>query len=134
MNRRDILKMFGAGASVVPLIGGAPSPDVRAKLIEEPKVDIQIAKEIPSNAGHDSMEPGPFKKKITVYIEDEHGWACFAADTFIMKREFKTREISSGMFGGTRYTMDYAVDAVDDWLLEGRLVNGGRKFEFRNIE
>ena len=48
MTRRDVLKYFSAGSSVVPIIGGLPFPHAQAKLIEEPKVEIEIAEGLPS--------------------------------------------------------------------------------------
>jgi len=41
MERRDFLKYFGIGATVVPVAGGLLVPDATAKLIEVPKVEIQ---------------------------------------------------------------------------------------------
>jgi hypothetical protein len=40
VNRRDLLKLFGAGASAVPLIGGAPVMEAAATIIEPPKVEL----------------------------------------------------------------------------------------------
>lgn len=38
-NRRDLLKAFGVGATVVPVIGGVPEIATPAKLIEVPKLE-----------------------------------------------------------------------------------------------
>src|SRR5262245_12179724 len=40
MNRRDILKLFGIGATVVPVLEGIPKVESPAKLVEVPKLDI----------------------------------------------------------------------------------------------
>ena len=39
VDRRDFLKFFGAGATVVPLIGGMPHAGAVARLIEPPRVE-----------------------------------------------------------------------------------------------
>jgi hypothetical protein len=46
-SRRDLLKFFGVGATVIPVIGGAPEPDAAARLIEVPKVELITAATIP---------------------------------------------------------------------------------------
>ncbi len=38
LNRRDLLKFFGIGATIVPVIGGAVKTELPARLIEEAKV------------------------------------------------------------------------------------------------
>lgn len=44
LNRRDLLKFFGIGATIVPVLGGAPRLEMPAKLIAEPVLDpVQIA-------------------------------------------------------------------------------------------
>ncbi len=39
LNRRDLLKFFGIGATIVPVIGGAVKTELPARLIEVPKVE-----------------------------------------------------------------------------------------------
>lgn len=39
LNRRDLLRFFGIGATIVPVIGGAAKLDSPARLIEEAKVE-----------------------------------------------------------------------------------------------
>ena len=43
MDRRDFFKMFAAGATVIPLIGGTPCDEARAMIIEPPKVELAPA-------------------------------------------------------------------------------------------
>jgi hypothetical protein len=38
--RRDILRIFGAGATVIPIIGGALEPAATARIVEPPKVEL----------------------------------------------------------------------------------------------
>lgn len=46
INRRDILKYFGIGATIVPFVEGKPMVETIAKVIEEPKVEIIQASKI----------------------------------------------------------------------------------------
>lgn len=45
-NRRSLLKFFGAGAAIAPVVNGLPEMSSSVKLLEEPK--ILIAKEMPT--------------------------------------------------------------------------------------
>jgi hypothetical protein len=48
MNRRDLLKYFTAGASIIPVVGGMPKMEAAANLIEVPKISpVEIVKDIP---------------------------------------------------------------------------------------
>jgi hypothetical protein len=44
LGRRDLLKWFGAGSIVAPVIGGVALADDHVKLIETPKVEVVQAK------------------------------------------------------------------------------------------
>jgi hypothetical protein len=50
-NRRELLKYFTIGTAIVPLVDGLPKFQAEAKLIEEPKVDLVVAKELPRKDG-----------------------------------------------------------------------------------
>ena len=39
MNRRDIFKLFGVGAMVVPVINGMPHEEARSLIVEPPRVE-----------------------------------------------------------------------------------------------
>lgn len=39
-NRRDLLKLFGAGTVIAPVVDGLTSESARATLIEVPKIEI----------------------------------------------------------------------------------------------
>lgn len=39
MDRRELLKLFGVGAAVVPILGGVPVAAAESKLIEIPKIE-----------------------------------------------------------------------------------------------
>ena len=40
MNRRDLLKWFGAGAVAVPIIGGMPKPEAAAVIVHAPVIEV----------------------------------------------------------------------------------------------
>lgn len=43
INRRELLRFFGAGATISPVVGGEPLLHATARLIEPPKIDIITA-------------------------------------------------------------------------------------------
>ena len=48
MDRRDLLRKFGIGALIVPIIGGQPEKSAAAQLIEIPKIrPVELVKELP---------------------------------------------------------------------------------------
>jgi len=40
MNRRDILKLFGVGAAVVPVVGGVPVSAAQSLIVKPPEIEI----------------------------------------------------------------------------------------------
>ncbi len=46
LNRRDLLRYFGIGATIVPVIGGAAKTELPARLIEEAKVEPVTARAV----------------------------------------------------------------------------------------
>lgn len=69
MNRRDLLKFFGAGAVIAPVIGGVASATQHARLIEEPKVEIAAPPKFrPANPG--DLLGGPDKWELTLFMRN----------------------------------------------------------------
>jgi len=64
-NRRVLLKFFGAGAVIAPVINGLPDNQVQAKLIAEPNFDI--VKPALSTHGP-SFESLKDECEVTVYV------------------------------------------------------------------
>lgn len=71
LSRRGILKLFGAGAAIVPVAAGVPILEARATLIEQPRIDIVPAAIIPSP--QDARELQNQYAVLTVTLEDQHG-------------------------------------------------------------
>lgn len=57
MDRREVLKMFGIGAMVVPIVGSKPVREAAATLIEVPK-----------------LEPAALEQTISTQFKSEHGF------------------------------------------------------------
>ncbi len=60
-NRRDLLKFFGAGTIIAPVVNGLTVEDTRAKLIETPKLGLV---ELPPVIEAKSIDPGDFDAVI----------------------------------------------------------------------
>lgn len=81
-NRRDFLKYFGVGATIVPIVAGTLKTDAAATLIEVPKVDIVAAQSVPWFP----MRPFINKEKlrIQVHFSDARGnVSVWDAETFL---------------------------------------------------
>lgn len=71
MERRDFLRYFGIGSTIVPLIGMMPDVSHSAKLIEEPK--IELVRSLPEEL----LRAGPCKMTIASFTaeRDKREWA-----------------------------------------------------------
>lgn len=119
MQRRDFLKYFGVGASVVPLIGGLPQSDVVAKLIEEPKADIQIVSRMPH---FEALEMFASLDKLDMHVSfiSPHGRrVSFRAHTFIKKWSVGTYPIRRFGSPYTEFSPEYSELS---WELEGQII------------
>lgn len=68
MDRRDILKRFGIGAIIVPVIGGAAATTSAVELIEVPKVrPVELFTKIPEPLALSKI------KKVTLTLEYQDG-------------------------------------------------------------
>lgn len=67
-SRRQLMKHFGAGALIAPIIGGKPDESVAAQLIEVPRVrQVELHREMPKPLQLSSVVRG------TVRLELEDG-------------------------------------------------------------
>jgi hypothetical protein len=95
MQRRDFLKYFGVGASVVPLIGGLPKSDVVAKLIEVPKADVQIVPRLPDRDTLNLLQSRAKLRMQVTFIDPDGRRMQFDAHTFIREWSVEQIDISS---------------------------------------
>ncbi len=123
MDRRSLLKMFGAGAAVVPLIGGVPEVGAAAKLIEVPKIEPIVS---PSEVF--DLPPLNFGGKVGIVVtitEDNGKRYQFSADTFVIDTRIEQIDITDhsgrGMFRQFASGPSYL-----EWQLRGRLIANGQ--------
>jgi len=121
-SRRDLLKLFGVGAAIVPLIGGVPEVSEAAELITLPSIKpievvpfvdpIRLAQEALHNRG---------TFKMTVTFQDEAGKRFqFNADTFITDFGYQPIEVTELYRDHYRHYIPGPVRA--EWQLKGRLI------------
>jgi hypothetical protein len=117
MNRRDLMKYFGIGATIVPVIGGVPEIRAPAKLIVVPQVNPV---EVVSSHNHtDFMKqrPGPFR--MTVDFEDDGGRHFqYTAKTFVIN--YKVERIDVTSFSNVPFRQQMGGPTGITWTLEGQ--------------
>lgn len=90
MERRGFLKLFGVGATIVPLVAGMPKTDAAAKLVEVPKVNLEVAQSIPGTAPWFPMRPFINREKLFMqvcFMDADGNISTWNADTFLMSVE-----------------------------------------------
>jgi hypothetical protein len=96
MNRRDILKLFGAGAAIVPIIGGTPDISAEARLIEPAKIIPAPASSIEGSVVYPGMFDLREPVSLTVIIERPSGQRqVIQGKTFILKCDYTLKEFTS---------------------------------------
>ncbi len=128
MDRRSLLKMFGAGAAVVPLIGGVPEVSAAATLIEVPKLQPLVA---PSEIH--AVPPVPDGQVgITVTITDATGsrWQ-FDAQGFVTESRMTVVDVTTHSTHSFRQYIPGFPDV--EWNMRGRLIahSGSAKMTLR---
>jgi hypothetical protein len=120
MQRRDFLKYFGVGASVVPLIGGLPQSDVVAKLIEEPKADVKLVPQMPHRQMLDLLGSWDKFHMQVNFVTDDGRALSFRCQTFIAKWALGPADVS--VFDNVYLDRFQPYSGVK-WQLEGEVVN-----------
>jgi hypothetical protein len=88
MHRRDLLKLFGVGGLVAPVIGGSPDLRAQARIIEPPKVEL-VSADIPTEV----TEPAPpwaAPLEVTFRIKANGQTFHLTADTFLTEYNVHT--------------------------------------------
>jgi hypothetical protein len=112
VNRRDLLKLFGAGTVAVPLIGGVPEIGAAATFIDAPKVEPAV------------LPAGSWAGGETVIhvecIRDDGSVLRFEASSFVadLRHEYRTlygqsRYAEGITNAGTRLDFTFRVRGVD---------------------
>lgn len=67
MTRRELMKWFGAGAAVVPIINGMPKAEAEALIVTPPEIEVPAPVEVfAPPGGFLSMSP----LDVTVFLRD----------------------------------------------------------------
>lgn len=69
-SRRDLMKFFGIGTVIMPVIGGVVETSAPAKLIEAPKIDLIVS---PAMSDKTLDVSRSSMKSLTVHIEFHDG-------------------------------------------------------------
>jgi len=122
-NRRDLLKMFGIGATIIPLIGGVPEVSAPAELIAMPEIKpLEIVRH--ADAGQLAEEAFRSRAKLRMTIvtfEDQSGRRFqFAADTYI--QEMKATFVDVTVYGSPYRQYVHGPYRGIDWQLQGTLI------------
>lgn len=123
MERRNFLKLFGAGTAIVPVVSGLPLLAAEARLIEEPK--IELFDKIPDSFGDANVRSNIFnlegKYGITVIFEHESGKRLvMQGETFVLETKYEMKN-----FYSERYQYPIKGVAHNDrveWTLKGQMV------------
>lgn len=85
MQRRDLLKLFGIGASIAPIVNGMPRIEAAANLIELPKVEpVSLESAMPNGAINDFLNSHARECDIRVSIRAASGTVYhFKGATFV---------------------------------------------------
>jgi hypothetical protein len=120
MNRRDLLKLFGVGAAVVPIVGGAPQLAAEATLVTAPQVRPLI---VPSTSSEpfDLLRTLIPKSQIQVVIKANGTAYYFAAETFVTEARAELVDVASW---DTPYAREWLPDRSQEimWQLKGRCI------------
>lgn len=91
MNRRDLLKLFGVGSAIVPVIGGVPEVQAKALLVDLPHIIAAPAPQI--------IKPGSWSELMGGY------------DVWLTAREQKTGHVMT--MRCSAFLMNAQIEVVD---------------------
>jgi len=109
LDRRNLLKLFGAGATIVPLIGGEPEVTAPVKLIEEAKFEPVVLK---PSMGLPNLTNIKYHITVDVVTENQEHFR-FSADAFTIDVKIKTGGINS------MFPLAAAGKHEIEWMLKG---------------
>lgn len=122
MNRRDLLKLFGIGATVLPMVDGKALVEAPAKLITQPEVSI-LEPPKPLAYGAQALE-GMFVacEPVTLQLRliSDSGVVDFSAKTFISKINMHMANVTT--YGSIGRQIPVLEDPME-WEIRGHLVD-----------
>lgn len=113
MNRRDIIKLFGVGATIVPVIGGVPEIAAPAKLIVEPTIEPVVLAKASEISPFTNVIIGDNKVNVTVDLVQNGSHYRFQADSFIV--EFSRQVVNHDLGNGHALLSQWGTN----WTLRG---------------
>src|SRR5262245_27439065 len=122
MNRRDLLKLFGVGATIVPVIDGMPKTDAPASLVKVPEVEIATA---PASwmLGDKHLMDALYRRErihVAVRLTSRLGVTDLAGESFITRVQPKLYDVTA--FGDVH--RQYVADLAEiEWEVKGVIVN-----------
>lgn len=124
MNRRDLLKLFGVGATIAPLAAsGLLVPNVQAKLIEEPKVDIQVVPSLPAAELFSAAASRRVYEMEIILTDKEKGQRMhFSTDTYLTDFSFNLSNpswVEVTTIEGYRDRREYLPARQTEWTMHG---------------
>jgi hypothetical protein len=85
IDRRELLKLFGVGAAVVPIVGGAPLAAAEARLVEPAKVELHDNLDV-LGAEDARLYGSSGKYRLTArFSQPGRKPAVFEADTYVFE-------------------------------------------------
>ena len=120
--RRDLLKIFGIGTAIVPLIGGVPEVSQPAELIALPSVKpLEVVHQMDAQQLAEEAFRSQAKLRMIVTFEDQSGRRFqFSADTFI--QEMKASIVDVTAYGSPWREYVRGPYAGIEWELRGTLI------------
>lgn len=120
-DRRDFLKYFGIGATIVPLVAGMPRTDVSAKLIEVPKADIEIAQPLKQSLNPYHMTGRKVRMQVHFVDEDNRRWSL-EGQALVLGVAMETIDVTNHT-SGFRHALAIPAKHMN-WEIRGQLLDG----------
>lgn len=123
-DRREFLKLFGAGCAIVPIIGGLPTLAAEARIIEPPKVELAPPSSFGAfssqfgGATEGAIRPGQYGM-VVIFDSPDGGRSIMMAKTFITHIEQHVR-VARSQHGSALLAFPYGPSIT--WKLEGQCV------------
>lgn len=128
-NRRDFLKYFGIGASIIPVVNGMPNPEAEAKLIAVPQVELPPSPQLLSRDLR-SIINGLGPHQLLVILRTPEGERfTFEASTFVTQSKISMLDVTS-LSSSVKELIPNPLDEVV-WEMKGVLVGSGRTMSHR---
>ena len=117
-----MLKLFGIGATIVPVVDGMPKTEAPASLIKVPEVQL-VPPPVPLVYGEEHLRSAFFDRElvtISVRISSKRGYTDFVADTFVTST---VQSYVDAMSWGDTFRKTLPGPSDTKWEVTGRIIN-----------